>query len=387
MFSLIFLFAARFVLPNHAILPYLFPVAAFGLVVSSLYGFEVGLIASFSLSFLIAYDNSTDLASFYFISSAAGIFVLGRGRRITFFLLAGLAIGISGSAVVVALRMINQFLDVSGFLTLMAGSFFNGLASVSISLILQSTLSGLLGKTTALQLMDLSRPDHPLIQEMLTKAPGTYQHSLQVANLAEQAAKVINADPLIIRVGALYHDIGKSLNPLFFIENQVSGKINTHDNLDPIKSAALIIRHVTDGLTLAAKFKLPVQIVSFIGQHHGTTITRYQYARAIELGKIDPVKDIQKFRYPGPKPQNKETALLMLADGCEAHARAENPDTPEKIRALVDETIEYYVNEKQLANSPLTLHNITKIADSFTKTLLNTYHQRIPYPEEPTKAG
>ena len=379
---LIFLYLARFILPNHAILPYLFPVAAFGLVVSSLYGYEFGLIASFSLSFLTAYDNAADLSSFYFISSAAGIFVLGRGRRISHFLLAGLAIGSAGSAVVIALRIINQYLDLSGLLTLVAGSFFNGLASVSICLILQSTLSGMLGRITALQLMDLSRPDHPLIQEMLTNAPGTYQHSLQVANLAEQAAKAIKADPLIIRVGALYHDIGKTLNPSFFIENQAGGNINTHDNIDPLKAATLIIRHVTEGLNLAQKYKLPSQISDFISQHHGTTITRYQYSKALKLGKIDSEKDKNKFRYPGPKPQNKETALLMLADGCEAHARADNPESIEAIRAIVEETIDYSLKENQLVDSPLTLKDISKIADSFTKTLLNTYHQRIPYPED-----
>ena len=213
----VFLFIARFIIPNHTILPYLFPVAAFSLIVSSLISFQTGLIASLSLSLLVAFNEPSflDLSIYYFIPSAIAIFILGRGRRITVFFLAGLAIAASGSMVIIAYRLLTSFIDLAGASTLVGAAVVNGFGSASLTVILQYALAQILGKTTALQLMDLSRPDHPLLQELLLKAPGTYQHSLQVANLAEQAAKEINADPLLTRVGALYHDVGKVGNPTF----------------------------------------------------------------------------------------------------------------------------------------------------------------------------
>src|SRR5690606_18636353 len=216
-----------------------------------------------------------------------------------------------------------------------------GFASASIALLLQYMLAQLLGFTTALQLLDISRPDSPLLQFFLRSAPGTYQHSLQVANLAEQAAEKIGADPLLTRVGALFHDIGKALNPSFFIENQLPGHVNSHDDADPEEVSATIIRHVTDGIQLANKHRLPRRLHDFILEHHGTLITHYQYNQAMEAanGNISKV-DIEKFRYPGPPPTSRETALLMLADATEARARAERPQNDEEIRKLVRSVIQ-----------------------------------------------
>jgi putative nucleotidyltransferase with HDIG domain len=382
---LIFLFAAKLIIPNHTILPYMFPLAAFGLTIASLYDYETGLIFSISLSVLAAYNESStiDLAIYYFIPTAIAIFILGRGRRITIFFMAGLAIGFSGSAMVIAYRLLNSYLDFSGISSLIGAAFINGFGSISLTLIFQYILSQITGKVTALQLMDLARPDHPLLQELLINAPGTYQHSLQVSNLAEQAAKVINADALLTRVGSLYHDVGKIKNPQFFIENQPSAKIDTHDNLNPSKVSSTIVRHVTDGLKLAQEYHLPPQIQAFIREHHATSLTRYQYNQAVNDSKNSEKVNPELYRYPGPNPNSKETALLMLADGCEARVRAETPETVDEIRKIVDSAIEHYLSKGYLSHTELTLNDLRLVAQSFTKTLANSYHQRVKYPDNP----
>ena len=382
-FFLVFLIAAKLIIPNHTILPYLFPIAAFGLTISSLYDYETGLIFSISLSFLAAYNESTpiDLAIYYFVPTAIAIFILGRGRRITIFFMAGMAISISGGALIIAYRLLNSFLDLSGTGTLIGAAFVNGFGSASLALIFQYFLSQITGKTTALQLMDLARPDHPLLQDLLINAPGTYQHSLQVSNLAEQAAKEINADALLIRVGALYHDVGKVKNPLFFIENQPATQTDTHDQLDPVVSSSTIIKHVEDGVKLAHEYRLPPQIVSFIKEHHATSLTRYQYNQAVAKSGSNNKVDSDLFRYPGPNPNTKETALLMLADNCEARVRSASPETVEEISAIINIAIDDCLNNGYLANTDLTLNDLRLIKHSFTKTLKNTYHQRVKYPK------
>jgi cyclic-di-AMP phosphodiesterase PgpH len=384
---LLFLLAARLLIPNHAILPYIFPIAAFGLTVSSVFDFETGIIGAVSLSILASYNqyNSIDLALYYFVPTAIAIFVLGRGRRVTIFFAAGLALALSGTALVISYRLTNSFLDFTGATTLIGAAFINGIGSVSFTLIFQYAISQILGKTTALQLMDLSRPDHPLLQQLLTKAPGTYQHSLQVANLAEQAVKEVNGDALLTRVGVLYHDIGKSQNPSFFIENQLPSQMDTHEDMDPVIASATIVQHVKDGINLAKEHRLPPEIKAFILEHHGTTLTRYQFRQAAEESGGEEFVEKSLFQYPGPIPQSKETALLMLADGTEARIRAENPSTIEEIRSIVKDSINYYLRIGQLNKADLTLRDIQKVIDSFSRTLSNTFHHRIKYPDQPSK--
>ncbi len=380
---LIFLFSARFIIPNHAILPYLFPIAAFGVTIASLYNYETGLIFSISLCILVGFNQGVRMewSVYYFLPTAVAIFILGRGRRITHFFMAGLGIAITGSFLIIAYGLQNSFLDLAGTSTLIGAAFLNGFGSVSLALILQYILAQLLGKTTALQLMDLSRPDHPLLQELMLNAPGTYQHSLQVANLAEQAAKEINADALLTRVGALYHDIGKSQNPNFFIENQIPSQIDTHENLDPLMTSAIIIQHVEDGLKFGRKFHLPPQILAFINEHHGTSITRYQYDKALENSSESVKVNKELYRYRGQKPNSKETALLMLADGCEAWIKAESPTNPDDIEKIVMENIKFATNQGQLDHSNLTLNDLRIVAKSFTRTMQNTFHHRMVYPK------
>lgn len=381
---LVFLLGARYIIPNRTVLPYIYPLAAFGLTIAALYNLEVGLILSLVLSILSAYglQNSLDLTLYYVLGSFCGILILSKASRIASFLWAGLAVGGAGIAVILAYRLPDSIIDWLGLATLTGASLLNGLAAASLAILVEFLFSQILGLTTALQLLELSRPDHPLLQFILRNAPGTYQHSLQVANLAEQAAEEIGADGLLTRVGALYHDAGKALNPLFFIENQVPGKLNPHDDLDPAISAATIIRHVEDGLLLANRYRLPPRIRDFICEHHGTLITHYQYTRAVEAAGQNPdLVDVSLFRYPGPQPQSRETALLMLADGCEARARAELPKDDQELYRLIHAVFERCEREGQLDDTRITLRDLNRAADSFASTLRGIYHPRIPYPE------
>ncbi len=383
-YFLFILYSARFIIPNRTILPYLFPLSAFGLTIGSLFAMEIGLVFSIFLGILAGYGmpNSLDLTLFYILTSLCGILILGKGRRIINFFWAGLSIGVSGSAVILGYRLVDSITDAIGITTLIGSCFVNGLAAASLTLLFQFVFAQLMGMTTALQLLDLSRPDHPLLQNLLRNAPGTYQHSLQVANLAEQAAEAINADSLLVRVGCLYHDVGKSANPLFFVENQVPGKLDTHDDLEPSISAGTIIHHVTDGIELARKYRIPSRIQDFIREHHGTLLTRYQYVKALEqVGNNHDLVNQEMFRYPGPRPRSRETVLLMLADGCEAKARADLPKGEDELRGLVKKVVDYLRSEGQLDETALTLRDLHLVTESFVNTMRNTYHARIAYPE------
>ncbi|PKO00701.1 MAG: hypothetical protein CVU42_02410 [Chloroflexi bacterium HGW-Chloroflexi-4] len=381
---LFFLYGARFLIPNRAIIPYFFPISAYALILVTLFNLEIGIIFSLALSILAAYGltDSLDLTLFYMISSIIASLAIGRGRRISSFFISAIAISIASSLVLVAYKLTDPLSDLVGLVTLIGVSFLNGVASASLALLIQYILSQALGLVTPIYLLEISRPDHPLLKVLLQNAPGTYQHSLQVSNLAEQAAEAIGADALLTRVGTLYHDIGKTANAPFFVENQIPGKLNTHDDLDAVIAAQIIIQHVQDGVNLANKYRLPARIQEFMREHHGTQFTRYQYNRALEKAQNDPAKvDKELFRYPGPKPRSKETALVMLADGCEARARAELPKTTEDLERLVKAVFDYCLNEGQFDKTNLTLKDLKIAQESFINTLSNTYHPRIKYPE------
>lgn len=381
---LFFLTLGRLIIPYRTVIPFIFPAAAFGLTLATAFSLETGLIFSMILSLLVPYGlpGSLEITMFYLVGSFCGILVLGRGRNIGSFFRASIAMSAANALVIMAYRLSDPVTDWIGLATLIGASFVNGFAAASVTLILQFIYSQSLGITTALQLLDISRPDHPLLQFMLRNSPGTYQHSLQVANLAEQAAEAINADSLLVRVGALYHDAGKAMNPQFFIENQIKGNPNPHEGMDPLTSAGVIVKHINDGVALARKYNLPPRLQDFIREHHGTLITRYQYNRAVtENGNDESKVDTDAFRYPGPCPRSRETALLMLADGCEARARAELPKDEIELRIMVKKVIDKCLIEGQLDNTRLTLNDLVKITDSFTASLMGVYHQRIIYPE------
>jgi len=382
---LLFLVGARLTIPERTVLPYAFPLPALGLLIGTLFGVEAGIVFSIAISFLVPYNlpNVLDLTPYYLVSSLTGVLVLGNARRVWTFFRSGMATAIAGIAMLLAFRFPFTQMDGIALLQLTGAAIFTGLASSSIALLLQYFLAQLLGLTTALQLIEISRPDFPLLQFFLRHAPGSYQHSLQVANLAEQAAEQIGADALLTRVGALFHDVGKAMNPMFFVENQPQEQLNTHEDLAPSESAAAIIAHVNDGVVLAHNHRLRRRIDNFILEQHVTMITRYQYNQAVEAAGGDASKvDIEQFRYPGPSPRSRETALLMIADGAEARSRAERPQDEEGIRNIVRSTIEVAQKQGQLDNTQLTLRDLSIITDIFVNILRGTHHPRISYPKE-----
>ncbi len=382
-FFLVFLGLARFLVVDRTIIPWLFPMAAFGLTIAIVLRLETGLLFSLLLAILTVFDHPRDmeLALFYIVPTFAGIFVIGRARRIGSFLGAGAVVSLVGIAMVLIFRIGDSFTDWLGLISLIASALLNGIASGTLTILFEYIFSFVLDVPTALQLMDISRPDHPLMQHVLQTMPGSYQHSLQVSNLAEQAAEAIGADRLLVRVGALYHDVGKSENPGFFIENQVRGNVDPHDDISPEVAAATIIKHVTDGVALAKRYRLPSRVTDFIREHHGTMITRYQYGKARAAAENPDEVDPELFRYPGPAPRSKETAILMLADGTEARSRAETARTDDEIRDVINSVVNACKDAGQFDNTDLTLKDLSTIRESFFQTLQRSYHPRIQYPE------
>jgi len=233
-----------------------------------------------------------------------------------------------------------------------------------------------LSDTTLLELADTNQP---LLRKLAEEAPGSFQHSLQVANLAEEVARVTGANLLLVRTGALYHDIGKIGNPNYYIENQRDG-INPHDNLNPEESAKAIINHVRHGVVLAKNFKMPIQIIDFIRTHHGTTIAYYFFKKYTQQHPWDTSRE-KEFTYPGPKPFSKETAIVMMADAVEASSRSLGNYTEETISDLVDKIIQTQEQDSQFSDVPLTFKEISDIKVVFKKRLSNIYHLRVSYPE------
>lgn len=237
--------------------------------------------------------------------------------------------------------------------------------------------------TSAVRLLELSNPNAPLLKQLLIEAPGTYHHSVLVGNLAETAAEDINADPVIVRVGALYHDIGKLKRPYFFIENQFA-KDNPHDKIAPTLSALIVIAHVKDGLEMAREHKLPQSIQDIIAQHHGDSYTQFFYHKALEENPDVPE---EAFRYDGVRPQSKEAALVLLADNVEAAVRSHKNNTPGRIEGLVRKIIKEKLDEGLLDLCDLTFKDLDKIAIAFVKVLSGIFHSRVEYPElSPSKA-
>jgi putative nucleotidyltransferase with HDIG domain len=228
-------------------------------------------------------------------------------------------------------------------------------------------------------LLELADTNQPLLRKLADEAPGSFQHSLQVANLAEEAARITGANILLVRTGALYHDIGKIANPKYYMENQADG-YSPHDALEPEDSVKVIINHVKNGVILAKNFKIPVQIIDFIRTHHGTTVAYFFFKKYSDLHPWDTTKE-SEFTYPGPKPFSKETALVMMADAVEAASRSLIKYTEETISELVERIVYLQEQDGQFSDIPLTFKDISDIKSAFKKRLSNIYHVRIAYPD------
>ena len=254
----------------------------------------------------------------------------------------------------------------------------NGLLSF-LSIILIYIYEKVFGLVSDVTLLELSNTNTKLLRELNEKAPGTFQHSMQVANLAEAAANEIGANSMLVRTGALYHDVGKMVNPMYFTENQTTG-VNPHHELSPRDSAKIITDHVIKGVEIAKKYKLPDRIIDFIRTHHGTSTTYYFLMKEREMNP-DAEVDIKKFQYPGPNPFSKETAILMMCDAAEAASKSLKMPTAQSISALIDKIIEKQMADNQFLNSDITFKEIETIKKIIKKKLLNMYHLRVEYPE------
>jgi putative nucleotidyltransferase with HDIG domain len=378
---------ARLMVPGHTVLPYLFPGAAMGLIISTLFDTQAAVFSSVLLSVLVGAisGGNLELAVYVFAGSVAAILAVQRVERLNVFVFAGMLATLANWLTILAFRLPGQRYDWVGLATLFGAGLLNGGLASMIALLGYLALGNLLDIPTTLRLVDLARPTHPLMRQLLLKAPGTYHHSILVSNLAEEAAERVGADPILARVGAYYHDIGKTLRPYFFVDNQTDGQ-NIHDRLDPETSAHIIVSHVKDGIDLARKYNLPRRIVDFIAEHHGTMLATYFYERAREsAGADNPNPDPARFQYPGPKPRSKETAILMLADACEATVRSLRPATAEEIETIVRKIIAERMESGQLADSDLTLRDLNEIQNAFTTTLQGVFHPRIRYPGQEQK--
>ncbi len=377
----LFILAAKLMVSDQAILSYLLPTAALSMLLTVLLGPQLAITVTVLFSMVVGFmaGGSLELAVYALVGGLIASLSLVRVERLNAFLWAGVYVALANLAVILAFRLPNQDYDAVGLLTLAGFSLVNGGLSASLTLAGFYLLGTLFNITTSLQLMELARPTHPLLRQLLLKAPGTYHHTILVSNMAEEAAGRIGADALLARVGAYYHDIGKTIRPYFFVDNQVEG-VNVHERLDPRTSAQIVISHVKDGLDLAKRHRLPRKIRDFIPQHHGTSLATYFYQQARE-SEGDEVNE-EDFRYPGPKPQTKETAIVMLADICEAAVRAERPASIEEIQELVREIIGSKVLAGQLDECDLTLRDLDEIRNAFVNILQGVFHPRIKYPEE-----
>ena len=380
--SLLLVFAAiaKLMITGADFLPYIFPMAALSMLLSVIYDVRFSITITIIMAALFGFmaPNSLELAAYTAVGGLLAVLTLQDVQRINAFFRAGLAAAIGYCVVILLFRLNQDTIDVVNMLKLMGYAIVNGTLSAALTLVGFFILGSLFGLTTTLQLQELARLDHPLLQELLRRAPGTYHHSIMVANLAEQAAEQIKANSALIRVGAFYHDIGKMNRPPFYSENQEG--VNPHDALDPYTSARIILSHVTDGLELAKRYKLPNRIHQFIAEHHGTRLVKGFYFKATEQAAEGEVVDPEKFRYPGSRPRSRETGVVMLADVIESTSRALQPNSEKAIEKLVNSLIDEDLTEGQLDESGLTLGDIRLIRDSFIKTLKGRFHVRVKYP-------
>lgn len=375
---LLFTLIGKLLVSAPGFLPYIFPVAALSMLLAVMFDIRLSMIVTIVLAAIVGFiaQNSLELGIYTAAGGLLAILTLHDAQRVNAFFRAGVVAAVGHMAVILAFRL-PQNVDVLELLQLLLYGLGNGVFSAALTLIGFFVLGSLFGVTTTLQLQDLSRLDHPLLQELLRRAPGTYHHSIMVANLAEQAAERVRANATLVRVGAFYHDIGKMNRPPFFTENQEG--VNPHDTLDPYTSARIIISHVSDGLELASRYRLPDRIKDCIAEHHGTSVVKGFYMKACEQDGEEEV-DIAEFTYPGPRPRSRETGIVMMADTIEATSSALRPSTEKAIEKLVNSIIDGAVTTGQLDDSGLTLGDIQLIRTSIIETLKGRFHVRIKYP-------
>lgn len=368
--------------------PYILPIPAYLIMMSIFLSPRVGFISTLILCSVLAIGAQYDLQWFitFVLLSMVSMITISRIRFSRRFDLikTGLTIGISGIVILMSVYFIEKCLiDINNFMIIRDCSLIllNGILSAIIALGLFPVFESWFKIITPYGLAELADHNQPLLKRLQFEAPGTYHHSLMVSNLCEAAAEAIGANPILARVGAFYHDIGKLKRPLFFVENQsYFGIENPHTKLNPRLSKMVITAHPKDGVEIAKEYGLPPIIHNFILQHHGEGLASYFYNQAIQEEGLENVKE-EQFRYTGPKPNSKETAILMIADAVESAVRSLKNPSPEEIESIIDKIIVERLNDSQLADSPLTLQDLKVIAATFSRILRGMQHNRIKYQE------
>lgn len=362
------------------------PLVMAALLVSTFYGLRSALLVTITVGFAVFLIGKGSLALGLppFMAAIVGSIMTRRVDRSLAFVVAGCVAMLTSMVTALGvLLMIERQTDWNAIWPLLAISGGGALLSALLALSLCGIFGTLAGMVSGLQLLELAHPAQPLLQRLVREAPGTYYHSVAVGNLAESAAEAINADGLLLRVASYYHDIGKVEHPFYFTDNQSDG-VNLHDSLPPHKSAQIIIDHVRNGIVMARTARLPVKLIDFIATHHGTSVVRYFYHKALEA---DASTDIADFTYPGPIPTSREQVIMMLADSVEATVRskvqsgavASKIGDGQTIDALVTSIIDERMQNGQLADAQVTLHDITRIREAFITTLKGIYHPRVDY--------
>jgi putative nucleotidyltransferase with HDIG domain len=370
--------AGVLVIPTQPILAYVLPVAAAALLLALFYGFPAALVGGISLTALyaLAAGGSFEL---FFIHLAAILVILPFARRINRtvrFLQAGAGVALVVFIGMIAFSLLSANFSLTNLPKFLLAAGLNGALTASVVFAGAAFLGSALGITTFLQLLELENPRQGLLRRLAGEAPGTYSHSLRMAGLVEAAAERIGADALLARVQALYHDIGKTAMPEYFVENQRG--TNPHLKLTPKESAEILRAHVSEGLALAAAAGLPEPVAAAIPEHHGTSLMAYFWETAKKRGGRPRETD---FRYLGPKPHSKETAIIMLADAVESASRTlERPDE-DSVKQLIHRLFTDRIDDGQLDDAPLQSNELTVLKASFAETILADLHKRIAYPE------
>lgn len=381
--SIICIFIVLFAKITLQVSGYLIPIASASMLIAISLSFEIAILVTVILSFLISFipGGEMNYTIVLIVSGIVSIYSIRSATQRSSLTRAGLMIAGVNIVAISALGLINN----ENYYLILKDNLWgilNGFLAVILTIGILPFLESFFDITTSFKLMELSNPNQPLLKKLIVEAPGTYHHSIVVGNLSETAAEEIGGNGLLARVGALYHDIGKIKRPYFFIENQEAYK-NIHDDLEPSLSALVIASHVKEGVELANKNKLPKDIINIITQHHGTGLITYFFHRALQENgaSVEEVAE-ENYRYSGPKPQTKETAIILLADSLEAATRTLTNPTPSRIKNLVKEIIQKNLENGQLEECDLTLKDLDKIGDSFSRILTGMFHSRVEYPDE-----
>ncbi|MBM6619259.1 HD family phosphohydrolase [Bacillus suaedaesalsae] len=372
---------------NYSDIGYVVPIAMGAILIKLLINERIALLSSmiFSICGSIIFNGGISgtfnfsIGIYFLTSCIAGIIFLGKHNHRSKILQTGLLVGIINFILISALVMLKN----SEIVSLQAVSYFtmslfSGMISAVLAIGLMPFFETGFGILSSMRLIELSNPNHPLLRKILTETPGTYHHSVMVANLSDAACEAIGANGLLARVGSYYHDIGKTKRPRFFIENQLNME-NPHDKISPQLSKTIIVSHATDGAEMLRQHRMPKEIVDIAEQHHGTTLLKYFYHKACQNSEKEVMES--EFRYAGPKARSKEAAVIGIADSVEAAVRSMNSPSPQKIESIINNIIKDRLQDGQFDECDITMKELDTVAKSLFETLQGIFHSRIEYPE------